>query len=70
MHAHANAADGDPFTPLGTAAGAVVVMDKKLETIVQALQENFNTNYEEFRGEVHVFVQAENIIDGADSSAR
>jgi NADH-quinone oxidoreductase subunit C len=37
-------------------------MDKKLETIVQALQENFNTNSEEFRGEVHVFVNAENII--------
>jgi NADH-quinone oxidoreductase subunit C len=38
-------------------------MDKKLETIVQALQENFNTNYEEFRGEVHVFVTAENIVE-------
>jgi len=38
-------------------------MDKKLETIVQALQENFNTKYEEFRGEVHMFVNAENIID-------
>lgn len=37
-------------------------MDKKLETIVQALQENFSTNYEEFRGEVHVFVKAENIV--------
>jgi NADH-quinone oxidoreductase subunit C len=37
-------------------------MDKKLETIVQALQENFNTKQEEFRGEVHVFVNAENII--------
>jgi NADH-quinone oxidoreductase subunit C len=37
-------------------------MDKKLETIVQALQENFNTKYEEFRGEVHLFVNAENII--------
>jgi NADH-quinone oxidoreductase subunit C len=38
-------------------------MDKKLETIVQALQENFNTTNEEFRGEVHVFMNAENIID-------
>ena len=38
-------------------------MDKKLETIVQALQENFNTTNEEFRGEVHVFVNAENIIE-------
>jgi NADH-quinone oxidoreductase subunit C len=38
-------------------------MDKKLETIVQALQENFNTTNEEFRGEVHVFVNTENIIE-------
>src|SRR5215216_243131 len=38
-------------------------MDKKLETIVQALQENFSTTFEEFRGEVHVFVKAENIVD-------
>ena len=38
-------------------------MDKKLETIVQALQENFNTKYEEFRGEVHMFVNADKIID-------
>jgi NADH-quinone oxidoreductase subunit C len=37
-------------------------MDKKLETIVQALQENFGVTFEEFRGEVHVFVKAENII--------
>jgi NADH-quinone oxidoreductase subunit C len=37
-------------------------MDKKLETIVQALQESFNGTFEEFRGEVHVFVKAENII--------
>src|SRR5512134_1480566 len=36
-------------------------MDKKLETIVQALQENFGVTFEEFRGEVHVFVKAENI---------
>lgn len=38
-------------------------MDKKLETIVQALQENYNTNYEEFRGEVHVFVKAGDIVN-------
>ena len=37
-------------------------MDKKLETIVQALQDNFNPNVEEFRGEVHVFISAENIV--------
>ena len=37
-------------------------MDKKLETIVQALQENFGVTFEEFRGEVHAFVKAENII--------
>jgi NADH-quinone oxidoreductase subunit C len=38
-------------------------MDKKLEPIVQVLQENFNTTYEEFRGEVHVFIAAEHIIN-------
>ena len=38
-------------------------MDKKLEKIVQVLQENFSTTVEEFRDEVHVFVQAENIIE-------
>ncbi len=37
-------------------------MDKKLETIVQALQENFGVTFEEFRGEVHVFIKPENII--------
>ena len=37
-------------------------MDKKLETIVQTLQENFGVTFEEFRGEVHVFVKAENIV--------
>jgi NADH-quinone oxidoreductase subunit C len=38
-------------------------MDKKLETIVQALQENFGVSYEETRGEVHVFAATENIIN-------
>ena len=38
-------------------------MDKKLETIVQALQEKFNTKYEEFRGEVHMFMSADTIIE-------
>lgn len=38
-------------------------MDKKLEKIVQALQEKFSTSVEEFRDEVHVFVKAGNIVD-------
>lgn len=38
-------------------------MDKKLEKIVQALQEKFGSSIEEFRDEVHVFVKAENIVD-------
>ena len=42
---------------------AIMIMDKKLETIVQALQENFSVTFEEFRGETHVFVKVENIIE-------
>ena len=38
-------------------------MDKKLEKIVQALQESFGSSIEEFRDEVHVFVKAEQIVD-------
>jgi NADH-quinone oxidoreductase subunit C len=38
-------------------------MDKKLETIIQALQENFEVTIEEFRGETHVFVKVEKIIE-------
>lgn len=38
-------------------------MDKKLEKIVQALQEKFSPSIEEFRDEVHVFVRAEQIVD-------
>jgi NADH-quinone oxidoreductase subunit C len=38
-------------------------MDKKLEPIVQALQANFSVTVEEFRGETHVFVKTENIVD-------
>ena len=38
-------------------------MDNKLEPIVKALQDNFSATYEEFRGEVHVFVTAEQIIE-------
>ena len=38
-------------------------MDKKLETIVQALQENFGVTMEEFRDETRVFAKVENIIE-------
>ncbi|MBI4760961.1 MAG: NADH-quinone oxidoreductase subunit C [Chloroflexota bacterium] len=38
-------------------------MDQKLEPIVKALQEQFGATYEEFRGEVHVFLTAEQIIE-------
>jgi NADH-quinone oxidoreductase subunit C len=38
-------------------------MDKKLENIVQVLHEQFGSSIEEFRGEVHVFVKAEQIVD-------
>ncbi len=38
-------------------------MDKKLEKVVQALQEQFGSSVEEFRGEAHVFVKAEQIVD-------
>ena len=38
-------------------------MDTKLEPIVQALQEKFGATYEEFRGEVHVFVKPEQIAE-------
>jgi NADH-quinone oxidoreductase subunit C len=38
-------------------------MENKLEPIVKTLQEKFNATYEEFRGEVHVFVTTEQIIE-------
>ena len=38
-------------------------MDNKLEPIVKTLQEKFNATYEEFRGEVHVFLTTEQIIE-------
>ncbi|GAB4420148.1 MAG: hypothetical protein Kow002_08320 [Anaerolineales bacterium] len=38
-------------------------MDKTLEQIVQTLQKKFETAFEEFRGEAHVFVQPEQIVD-------
>ena len=41
----------------------VIIMDKKLEPIVQALQEKYATSIEEFRDEVHVFIKAEQIVE-------
>jgi NADH-quinone oxidoreductase subunit C len=38
-------------------------MDKKLENIVQELQEKFSATLEEFRDEVHVFIKPEQIIE-------
>ena len=38
-------------------------MDKKLEPIVQALREKFGATLEEFRGEAHLFVKPEQIVD-------
>jgi NADH-quinone oxidoreductase subunit C len=38
-------------------------MDQKLEPIVQTLQEKFGATFEEVRGETHVFVGTENIIE-------
>lgn len=38
-------------------------MDKKLEKIVQSLQKDFDTSFDEFREEAHVFVKPEQIVD-------
>ena len=38
-------------------------MNNKLEPIVQALQEKFSTSFEEFRDEVHVFVNPQFIVE-------
>jgi len=38
-------------------------MDNKLEKITQVLQKDFGATLEEFRGEVHVFVKAEQVVD-------
>ena len=38
-------------------------MDKKLEPIVQALQEKFSTTLKESRNEVHVFVDRQSIVE-------
>jgi NADH-quinone oxidoreductase subunit C len=40
-----------------------MIMDTKLEPIVQALQEKFSTSFEENRGEVHMFINPEQIIE-------
>ncbi len=37
-------------------------MEKRLEPIVQALQQKFSVTFEEFRDEVHVFVKPEQIV--------
>ena len=41
----------------------VKTMDKKLEPIVKAVQDKFGATYEEFRDEVHLFVNPEQIVD-------
>ncbi len=38
-------------------------MDSKLEAIAQRLQEKFQTSFEEFRGEAHVFARPDQIVD-------
>lgn len=38
-------------------------MDKKLEPIVKVLEKQFSPSIEEFRDEVHVLVQAEQIVE-------
>lgn len=38
-------------------------MDTKLEKIVQVLQEKFGATFAEFRGEAHVYVKPEQIIE-------
>ena len=38
-------------------------MDKKLEPIVQALQQKFSATLEEFRGEAHIFIKPEQIVE-------
>ena len=38
-------------------------MDKKLEPIVKAMQDKFGATFEEFRGEIHLFVKPEQIVD-------
>src|SRR5262245_34901945 len=42
-------------------------MDTKLEPIVQKFQQKFNATYEEFRDEVHIFVQPGQIVEALQS---
>ena len=37
-------------------------MDTKLETVIKAIQSKFGASYEEFRGEVHMFVNPDQIV--------
>gem|GEM_PF-101445 len=41
----------------------VKTMDKKLEPIIKTVQDKFGATYEEFRDEVHLFVNPEQIVD-------
>jgi NADH-quinone oxidoreductase subunit C len=41
----------------------VKIMDKKLEPIVKAVQGKFSAKFEEFRNEVHMFVNPDQIVD-------
>jgi NADH-quinone oxidoreductase subunit C len=38
-------------------------MDNRLEKIFQVLQEKAGATYEEFRGELHIFIRPEQIVD-------
>jgi NADH-quinone oxidoreductase subunit C len=40
-----------------------MIMDKKLEPVVNALHEKFGATFGEFRGEVHLLVKAEQILE-------
>ena len=42
-------------------------MESKLEPILQALKANFGASVEEFRGEAHVFVAAERVVEALTS---
>jgi NADH-quinone oxidoreductase subunit C len=44
-------------------SGVIKYMDNRLEKIIQVLQEKAGASYEEFRGEVHIFIGPEQIVD-------
>ena len=58
---------GQPVTTdtgaVDSAESGVIRWTIRLEKIVQVLQEKAGATYEEFRGEVHIFIHAEQIID-------